>query len=321
MALVQGQNIPPSLATAYGRHIRSNTSWEYTGTQSGINGQQFYGVEPDNRNYLLRQAHFAADWLAERHAPTLRGRALAEWRTPIIADILAGSFSPEYFEAGVLLNDFTQEKIPECFLDADGVDPAYADPARVASYCRYHGYTSNYVTPAPNTEPPNPSPGWFGDVQGGEFQDRWAAQRRLDYNFQSFVFTKDRRPLFIVADCQWDLSASFRGNRLWASANVMALHWNNLTTPDDYWRQAHFHPNHNWVHRFPVAPAATPWAETINRRIITDVTKRHGAKLLNNRKNISLYLAPSPPFGRYFARNDWCRCWFSSSVAVYNAID
>lgn len=118
-----------------------------------------------------------------------------------------------------------------------------------------------------------------------------------------------------------ELSASFRGNRFWASANISVAKttdFNSVETVYNEWRGALSRDN---AYRLPVASPATPWVDSIERWHTADLISQTQLSGKATIDRFFLWVAPSPPNGRYFSRNDQCRCWFFAAPTVYLARD
>lgn len=319
MAKVTNIAIPPSLLAQYVGVLRPANRYDQPGTAVQLRGTVFNPDPPDTRPVTLQRARVAASWLGDRHASNLSRRARQDFETARVNEILARNFAAPYWATATVLFDRTQSVAPVCVLDVAGVPPAYQDPARRASWCIYRTGLTTYANPAPNTEPPNPSAGWYGDVQATQFQDRWYAQRRFDFSTPVSIGGESDAPIWADIVATLALSASFRGNRLWASVNIAADAEVIYEPPSVGFEDARAFLHREYVYRLPIDAPATPWAQSVTHEIAIDLRHAGGGAWYPGNSFLTLYVAPIPPHGRYFARNDWCRCWLTATAAAYYA--
>lgn len=320
MAKVANLAIPPSLLAQYIGVLRPADRYDQPGTAVQLRGTVFNPTPPDRRPITLQRARVAAAWLGARHAIGMSPRSRRDFETARVNEILARDFAAPYWAPATALYDRTQSVTPLCVLDEGGVAPAYADPARRASWCVYRDVAATYVNPPPETSPPNPSAGWFGDVQATQYQDRWYAQRRFDFSTPVSIGGAGDAPIWADIAATLALSASHRGNRMWASLTLATVSNPFYEPPNPPYERSRAFIRREFVYRLPVSPAATPWAQTITRNLALDLRHAGGAGYEADNRWLVFYIAPTPPHGRYFARNDWCRCWLAAAAAAYYAI-
>ena len=319
MTRITGLAIPPSLLAQYNKLLIPLYRYDYAATSVQLRGAVRNPPAVDTRPLTLQRARIAAAWLGDRHAATLSRRARQDFETQRVNEILARNFAAPYWAAATMVSDMTEDATPQCVLDINGVAPAYQDPNRQASWCVYRKIANVYANPAPQTSPPNPSAGWYGDVQSLVFEDRWWAQRRYEFSFPVNIGTNTDTPVWGDLSITHEMSASFRGNRLWASVTIAPL-----TTPSLPRYGAGFEParaflQNTFAYRLPIAPAATPWDQTVTRNLAIDLRWADPEKYYNNATYLVLYIAPIPAHGRYFARNDWVQVWLTTTAAAYYA--
>lgn len=319
MAKVTNLVIPPSQLQWYISLLRPANRYDQPGTAVQLRGTVFNPTPPDTRPITLQRARIAATWLGDRHAAGMSARARQDFETARVNEIIARVFAAPYWTAATALYDRTQSETPNCVLNVDGVAPAYQDPLRRASWCVYGKNMTTYANPAPNTEPPDPSAGWYGDVQATQFQDRWFAQKRFDFSTPVSIGGAADAPIWASIATTLDLSASFRGNKLWASINLATDAEPAYWPPDAGFEYSRAFLAREFIYRFPITAPATPWAQSVTHEIALDLRHAGGTDYTAGDKWIILYVAPIPPHGRYFARNDWCRCWLTATAAAYYA--
>lgn len=321
MAIIVGQIIPPSLQQEYAKTTRTIDSWD----TAPIQAQQAYSVQHpivyDRRSEARRDAYIAAEWIQRTNVPGLKARSKTLFIADRVAEIVAGSFNASYWSSHAPSNTYAEKRLPSCVLDVDGVAPGYQDPARRASWCTYFAFPDRYSVPAPESPLPSPSPGWYGDVQGTQWQDRWLVSLRYEHDIGTQIGDSTDTPLWIKCDLTWGLSASHRPNRMWASANISServLDW-YFREPFGTWKSDYIRPN--YVYRLPLNAGSPPWSQSVSRSIILDVRRRGLLQAaINNAIKIQTMVTPTPPHGRYFARNDWAQCWLYATCTAYAGI-
>lgn len=311
--------IPPALLELYNRVLRPRNRYDYPNTQVEVRGTIRNPVTTLSKNITLTRARVAAAWLGDRHASGMTKRARQDFETARVNEIMARSFVAPYWSSATLVSDRTENSVPACVLDVNGVAPAYQDPARRASWCVYRKIVTDYANPPAETSPPNPSAGWYGEVAATQFQDVWFAQRRLIFQFPVNIGTGTDTPFW--ADVSWtsDMSASFRGNKMWASVTICPLTAFSLPLYAPGFEPARAFLKNIFMYKFPVDAAATPWSQTVTQQIPIDLRFAHPDPKYINATYCLLYVAPIPAHGRYFARNDTVQVWLDVSADAYYA--
>lgn len=321
MARITGHSVPPSLAELFAKHVI--VSNPYTSTYDRARAdKEIMGRNPwKTENPLLIRARVAADWLTERHAAGLSPTARRDYHAARVAEIMAGQFPVEWWNPVPLVGQNVQLVTPTFIAAPNSIAPEWRDPLRQASLANYYNGATTYAVPAAYTDGAQKSPGWYADVQSTVFADRWAAQLRFNFDVNTPAGGASMRPLWARVYTRHELSASFRGNRFWASANFSPTSTATFTEPDSVyneWRGALSRAN---AYRLPLSPPATPWAHTIERWHTADLIYHSRLRSISTINRFFLVAAPAVPNGRYFSRNDWCRCWFFCTPAVYIAKD
>jgi hypothetical protein len=319
MAKVTNQTVPPSLADLFSSVISSTDWYNRSDTIAKLNPAIRRPSTVDDRSELLRRAWQAAEDYADNEIgmiDTSARRAFVEAR---LAEILTAGFTTDWWYSVPIANTKVRVRVPFCYSNPGAVAPAYQDPARIAATCQYNAWSSQYNVPAAHSDLPTPSLGWRGEVQSGQWKDLWCTSLLYDA-FASYVVShKTKRPMWAVVDYSIDLSASFRGNRLWGSLNIGCQAASSYTTSDDY--NSKLHNTVSPEHRFyiPINPPATPWSQTITGRSIIDLHGLQYRPKTSNYYHMLIHITPVPAWGRYFARNDFVQCWVDTSIAVWQA--
>lgn len=319
MAKLTGHSVPPSMASLFARSVRVSSPYNRA-DKIARGDDDLIGAPPwETSNRQLVKARTTGDWFAEQYASAMSATARRDFRAARIAEIMAGVFPVAYWETVPLVGTDAQLIIPTSVAAPGVVPPEWQDPMRQASSVNYYTGATTYAVPAAYTDAAQKSPGWFGDVQGTVFADRWAAQLRYSFDVASPSSGVARRPMWAKVWTRHELSASFRGNRFWASANFSVAKTSNFasTAPlHNEWRGALSRDN---AYRLPVASPAAPWVDSIERWHTVDLISQTQLSRKPIIDKFFLWAAPATPKGRYFSRNDWCRCWFFAAPAVYLA--
>lgn len=319
MTRVTSLAIPPSLLGAYNKILVPTNRYDQAGEFVQLRGTVRNPIAIDKRPLSLRLARAAATWLGDQHAAGMSKSARQDFETQRTNEVLARSFVAPYWSAGAVLADQTQDAVVTCVPDPGGVSPAYADPLRQASWCTMYYVNNTYANPAPNTAPPNPSAGWYGEVAALSYQDIWFAQKRLAWSFPVNIGSAANQPLFVDLSYTLDMSSSFRGNKMWASVTIAPTVTNFLPPFVSPWEPARAFLLNEFMQRLPVAAPATPWSQTITTTLPLDVRFANAIRPQSNANKIVLYVSPIPAHGRYFSRNDFVQVWLTTVASAYYA--
>ena len=317
MARSSAVTVPPSLQALYARHIRQLNPHNSPLDTLVISNNVFARTPPYRRLSLLELAQASAEWLADYHDGGVSAGARREFINARKAEILAGTFPVEFWQPITKTGPWSLTYQPTWQLAPGSVDPAYADPLRIATKPNYRVNSTRVTLPPPMTGPPGASPGFYGDVQTGVYADRW--QSSLQY-FAQLPVTMPKRTtqkLWLKVDWSLDLSASFRGNRMWM---VPACNFRIDTVPR--WPTAEGSGFPGWiqqhrVYRLPLTPEATPWIVTSSGRYLNELGYAYHGEWNPLFDALAVMVAPIPPHGRYFSRNDWIQCWLTATVDIY----
>lgn len=319
MARVTNLVIPPSLLDSYLHLLVPRDRCDQPDESVQLRGTIYHPIQTDTRPLVLRHAREAAAWLGDEHASGMTRRARQDFETTRVNEILDRDFTAPYWAEATSVADETQSLPVTCVLDVDGVGPAYQDPLRRASWCTEYKGTTTYANPAPHTSPPNPSAGWYGDVAATQFEDRWFAQKHHYFDFPVVVGTNGTVPLWADVSVTLELSASFRGNRMWASTVLAATPAPSFPFPtaaNEYGRAMIVN---GFIYRLPLDPPATPWSQTIVKDFPIDLRKLYADPSYASATKMVFWVGAIPPHGRYFSRNDWCQCWLTSTAVPWYA--
>lgn len=319
MTRITGLAIPPSLLAQYNKLLIPLYRYDYAATSVQLRGAVRNPPAVDTRPLTLQRARIAAAWLGDRHAAAMSARARQDFETQRVNEILARNFVAPYWAAATQVSDMTEDVVPQCVLDVAGVAPAYQDPNRQASWCVYRKAASVYANPAPHTSPPSPSAGWYGDVQALVYADRWYAQKRHELQFPVNIGTNTDTPVWGDLTITHEMSASFRGNRLWASVTIAPFTTPSLPFRAIGFELAYAFLKNTFAYRLPISPAATPWSQTVSRSLAIDLRWADPRKYYGNAAYMALFIAPTPAHGRYFARNDQVQVWLTTSATAHYA--
>lgn len=317
MAQSYNVNVPPSLQALYFRHLRQLNPHNSILDTLVISNNVFARTPPRRRLTLLELAQESAEWLARHHDGGVSAGARREFITARKAELMAGVFPVEFWEEVPTTGPWSLTWEPSSIAAPGVVDPAYADPIRQASEPDYSGIPVEVALPAPQTGPPGASPGFFGDVQAEVYADRWYSALKHLAQLPVTMPTPTTQRLWLRVDYTMDLSASFRGNRVWM---VPACHVNIDTTPRWPVASGRGFPGYieqHRVFRLPLDPPSTPWATVNTGRCLEELGHAHRGEWDPASDGLGIVIAPIPPHGRYFSRNDWVQCWMTASVSVF----
>ncbi len=314
-----GLAIPPSLAAGFAAVIRPQVRVADGQVILSRNPDALFPARSDNRPAILRDAHSAADWLLSHHFSGVSAALASDLRASMVTDFVAGVFDSVHWFSYNPWRKLAQLSMPVCVPSTGTPNPAYVDPLKLQSYCKYISSSDTYPVPAVGSVLPQPYPGWSGSVSGGYFQDSYHVQRVFTFPVSVGAFQLPDRPAFFVVDVTLSFTGTSGGNRRWPNVAIAVRRHRLVDTRDTVpdatlW---YVQPERKW--RLPVAAKTPGWSQTITRRLIFSMREFDGADFVPNDKYISLWLSPVPPSGRYFSLNDSCDCSFDASASVFFA--
>lgn len=315
------QTLPPSIAEAYRRVLVPRYNSINNNRSQALNSNIYHGPPDYIPVYYMRRARNAAMYLLNEFEPNLSKAGRNSFIFARMSEILSDNFNPVYWHQLTIAGDKCSLDTPTCNLDVGGVAPAYQDPLRRASFCQYGTINQSYDTPAPEAPWPNPFSGWYGEVNATQYKDIWLAQRTFKLNSPVSLNWFHNRPIFAVLNESWDIDASFRGNRMWFSSSVISnwgFSWPYNSTTRYPMRP---HVSSLFKSRLRIPPASTPWNHVFVKKSIVDLHEAAWRYWDFNSAYIEMVACPTPPMGRYFARNDSIQCWYDVSVQAYTAKD
>ena len=317
MARSSAVTVPPSLQALYARHIRQLNPHNSPLDTLVISNNVFARTPPYHRLTLLELAQDSAEWLADYHAGGVSAGARREFITARKAEILAGEFPVEFWQPIQKTGPWSLTYQPLFEAAPESVDPAYADPIRQASKPNYRVPSKRVALPPSMTGPPGASPGFFGDVQSTIYADRWQSSLQYFAKLPVKMPKRTTQKLWLKVDWSLDLSASFRGNRMW-----MVPACNFRIDPTPRWPTSGLRGFPAWiqqnrVYRLPLTPPATPWVVTSSGRHLNELCYAYRGEWSSQYAAVAVMVAPIPPHGRYFSRNDWVQCWLTATVEIF----
>lgn len=319
MTRVTSLSIPPSLLELYNKILVPTDRYDQPGEFVQLRGTVRNPITIDSRPLILQRAHAAAAWLGDQHASSMSHAARQDFETQRTNEIMARSFVAPYWSAGTVLADETQDAVVTCVPDPGGVDPAYADPIRQASWCTMYYVNTSYANPPAHSSPPSPSAGWYGEVDSLFYTDVWYAQKRLAWSFPVNIGSAANQPLFVDLSYTLEMSSSFRGNKMWASVTIAPTITNFLPPYVPPWEPSRAFLLNKFIERLPLSPATTPWSQTITTSLPLDARFANVIQPQSNANKIVLYVSPIPAHGRYFSRNDTIQVWLTTTASAYYA--
>lgn len=220
-------------------------------------------------------------------------------------EIMAWRLQAPYWRALDLESDKTGVSYPELLPFEGAINPAYSDPLRQPTDCRYSKYDRAYPTPTYPSFGTDKSPGWQGEIQNGEFVDLWHATRILTCTIPTAQQTTTRRPIGIGMEITIEATATIRGNTTWfvpiTVARVQNQGWNPVSegkTP------THYRPAWSGPSRLP-GDSPGGWGHET-----TITAHRYGSwRWLESQQTsgsiVVIEIATTPSLGRYYSRNDY----------------
>ena len=319
MAKVTGQLIPPSLAALYKHNLFTMHPYNDPRFTVGASNNIFARYRKPGYQTIGERAAFAANWLADNHAGGVSSSARVQFVADRKAEILDSNFPVEFWHKTNRVSERVSIIEPFSSLDPGAVDPQYADPLRQSSRPNYIASSTFYPLPAPYSPAPIASPGWRGEVASLMYADKYSSEYVSDHDLGERVRKPGDALFWGVVNLNFEMSSSFRGVRLWPTVNVYAVPWFSVFTQTTAKRAFHGHTNRRNMYRYAISADATPWSQTISYPVLIDFAQHHAPRWFSTTRYFSIFCAPIPPLGRYFARNDWCQLWLTATVDLYRS--
>lgn len=318
MATVTDPLIPPSLADRLGHILKATGP-----NQIGINPRARYPAPDPGPALPVAILIRAANWLADQWQGPAQSYDRSRFYAQRLDELRAGQFPAAYWQAATPILDRTNKSTPISSEPWNGpINPAYTDPNRLPTDCRYRHTGDAYLTPAGDGTETFPAPGWRGEVNAGYFRDIWHAQQTFAFTLPTPLDQESRRPILVHTTTAIEATATTRGNWTWFTVEIagrwlqvgeLPAIWGDRTLA--YWTSAL---------QSPIAlPDANPngWSYATTLQRIQDAWRDNAAKSYLAYSGLQLNLATPPSKGRYYARNDAVRVTHHSTCAVYQAKD
>lgn len=242
----------------------------------------------------------AAVYIQQKHARSLRGPAALAYQSAAAAEIVAGTFRPEWFATATPLSD---QCVPHTVYSdpAPGViPPCGLDPARLPTKLSFVAAGPAYNTPAPNTPGRFGSPGANSSVKSGSWADRYWIIRRRRYLLPFVAGAPGTRQFFARLSINWTATASNTAPAEPATVNADWLRWSvwahaSLNRPPQFWPYGDASQPAPPLSAVPPLrpPPANPFLWTGSRSFTLDLTAHN--------------LAIWPQAARYFWVVSWIR--------------
>jgi len=302
MAISYEIAVPPSLQTLYAELLKSSLK---TGQSKGLVSFQpsiQMSFSTASQKPLQALATQAATWLRNQWKPKDKSQFYADRR----AEVLGGSFNGTYWRECTKVSDWTAYSIPIVQPYRGSVNPGYFDGTRRPSKSKWVGAERWYNTPASETDPANPFPGWHGEIWYSFWHDQYLAQRHQLFMLPYSMTKTDKRPIAILFTGNISADSSTRGNTAWFQLSSNKLYRPLSTSPSI----GDFKPIGNWSTtdtRTLILPGATNYGwnhlETINLvRNGRTQAKWVGSNGINS---VLIKIIIPPPNGFMFSLNDW----------------
>lgn len=246
----------------------------------------------------------AATWLADAWIDQQETTTWSVFYADRFNEIITKTITAPYWRELEIQWDKTGIAYPRVLEFHGTINPAYDDPLRQPTDCRYHAYDRLYATPTYPSMGSDKSPGWEGAVDAGYFKDAWHTTRILAFTIPTAQRGATRRPIIMHVTTAIRATATIRGNQIWFTIGTKARITNSSWTPNyDDEPQTHYRPT--W--RFTGAmPGASPGGWVHDENI--DLWRYGSWKALDKQQNsgqvVLVEIGTTPSLGRYYALND-----------------
>lgn len=319
MAIVNNQEVPPSLLAAYQDLLLTLKHPGIDNDKVGLHPSVRYPRPSEIETARERFASYAAGWLRDAWLPNATAAERSAFFAARRAELLAGTFPADWWAAASLVEDKTEYCVPEVGPFRGDWDPAYTDPLRQPSSCVFVNASKVYNTPSPPGTESEPSPSWKGTVIDTVWRDLYHAQRRVKFALTYAMIEKDPRPVGLRVDATISATATVRGNRNWFALIAQPyFHFTNtsfMTTKAAVTRWAY---EDGYPFELP-GDAPGGWSHPLTRTLIRaaqDKAKWYGT---SNLTRLTVRLSSPPSLGRYGSRNDDVSVFHTFTATVAQA--
>lgn len=316
MAKTGSITLPPTLEPGFRRlariHPGASIDSHYLALQPTVSRPQ-----PDKTaTELTELAREAATWLADRWCRPTDKASRSRFIALRQAEIRGQEFNPDYWYECDLLANNTQYAEPT-ILPFEGIqDPNYYDPTRLPTQSGWNDYSDEYGTPTFPADPPEPSPGFEGEVTNGYFTDLWMAQQAFTFSLPAPTPATNPRPLGLLLEVEISATSSLQGNRAWFTVQHRCECYQHPETPQLH-RMVSWYERHNLYLPALPPPNAEGWNHTVETTLLRYANRTIRGSMSTPWNRCQIVVAVPPTQGRYFAGNDAVSVRFDSTPTLY----
>lgn len=259
----------------------------------------------------------AATWLADTWIGQKGAPGWSAFYAARFNEIITKSLAAPYWRTLNIEWDKTGIAYPEVLPFSGTVSPAYDDPLRQPTDCRFNAYSRTYATPDYPSFGTDKSPGWAGTVDAGHFKDTWHATRILAFTIPTGQQSTTRRPIILHISTAIRCTATLRGNMTWFAIGTRTSIESSSWSPGEYDKpQTHYRPA--W--RFHGTLPGTSPGGWLHDEVVEAWRYGSWGKLENQQNSGEIVLAEigtPPSLGRYYAGNDSVVVLHDDTAAVW----
>lgn len=259
----------------------------------------------------------AATWLANAWIGPKGAEGWSAFYADRFNEAITRDLVAPYWRSLATAWDKTAIAYPEVLEFHGTINPAYDDPLRQPTDCRYHAYDRIYTTPTYPSIGADKSPGWAGAIDNGYFVDEWHATRIVAFSIPTAQRSTTRRPILLHITAAIRATATLRGNTIWFAVATKARIANSSWTPyTEDKPQTHYKPSWSFT---GTLPGATPggWVHDEN----VDIWRYGSWNAIDEQSDLGqvvlVEIGTPPSLGRYYALNDSVVVLHDETAAVW----
>lgn len=267
---------------------------------------------------MSRAASDAANWLARQWVRVTDKASTSSFMADRRQEVLDGTFDASYWHTCPLLSQTTQYAEPTILPFAGVQDPNYYNPNRQPTQSGWSNFSAEYPTPSFPTLPPQPSPGFEGEVAATYFTDLWLAQQVFLFSLPASFTYRDLRPVMIQLAATIQAQSSHQGNRAWFTLQHRT-EFHDASHAAQFQRMLTWYERHHLFDGDLPAPNPNGWSHEVEVSSIRSHGTAAQGDIALTWNRLTLTVAVPPTQGRYFSDNDWVRVAFDAHPTLYLA--
>lgn len=253
---------------------------------------------------MAAAAKAGATWLANTWVGQQKAAGWSAFYADRFNEIITRCTTAPYWRSLETEWDKTAIAYPEVLPFNGTINPAYDDPFRQPTDCRYNAYSRLYDTPTYPSYGADKSPGWAGEVDAGFFKDSWHTTRIIAFTIPTAQRNDTRRPAILHITAAITATATTRGNAIWFTVGTKSRIENSGWTPGVSDKPgAHYKKTWQFTREIP-GPSLGGWTHEESIEVWRYGSWRTLERQPTSGQIVIVEIGTPPSLGRYYALND-----------------